>query len=189
MKPLSQVVFDVDDALNEHGILYAIGGALALAQYAEPRATSDVDVTVGTALAAADVVVDVLGGLGWQATADPAKGLPVAGTRFVMAGEAAVVDVFFSFDRYHELVLSGAVRRPFLHLGVRRELPFLAADDLAVMKLSFNRPKDWTDLAAMLEAGTTLDVDYVTDHLVAFKGRTAYPVAARFRAMVDAQNR
>ncbi len=185
MRSLSQVVFDLDDTLVDNGIRYAIGGALALAQYADPRVTSDVDVTVGTAHASADALVGLFGGLGWQPTTDPNEGPPVAGTRFVMEGEVAKIDVFFSFDDYHDLVLANAVRRPFLHQGVRRDLPVLAADDLAVMKLSFNRPKDWTDLDAMLDAGTVLDAEYITRHLVAFKGPRAYPLTARFRAMVD----
>lgn len=185
MKPLGEIVFELDDTLSEHGVAYAIGGALALAYYAEPRGTSDVDLTVSTPHSSSSGLVAWLGELGWHPEGGPATSLPVAGTRFVRRGEVIVLDVFFSFDEYHDVVLRNAVRKPFLHHGERRELPFLAANDLSVLKVSFNRTKDWADLEAMVDAGTAIDPDYVERHLVGFKGPTAYPSAARLRRLVE----
>ena len=54
-------------------------------------------------------------------------------------------------------------------MGRRRSVPFgdgaslavLAAEDLAVFKVLFDRPKDWSDLREMLFAlGPAFDADY-----------------------------
>jgi hypothetical protein len=123
--PLTQVVFDLDDVFGRDGIGYAIGGALALAEYAEPRATADIDVTVRTLPSSAGIVVALLGHLGWRPTTPPSETLPVAGTRFVKDDEIATIDVFFSFDDYHDVVLRNAVRRPFVNraAGTSRSSP------------------------------------------------------------------
>ena len=53
-------------------------------------------------------------------------------------------------------VAERAEMRPF----ATRQLPFLAANDLAVLKALFDRPKDWLDIAAKADAGS-VDFDAV----------------------------
>jgi transcriptional regulator with XRE-family HTH domain len=77
--------------------------------------------------------------------------------------------------------------KPFVHAGDRHELPFLSAEDLTVFKISFGRTKDWVDIEAMVTAGTAIDPDYIEHQLVGLKGSTAYPAAARFRALLRGQ--
>ena len=183
MKPISAVIFEVDDTLTSLGVQYVFGGALALAYYAQPRGTIDIDLCVSTRYESRSTLLDDLSRFGWLTDQDEG-GAPIAGTRLRREGESVVLDVFFSFDPYHADVLNNAVRNLFVFSGERRELPFLSADDLAVLKISFGRDKDWVDLRAMSEAGTPIDIDYVERQLVNFKGPTAYPAAARLRALL-----
>ena len=60
---------------------------------------------------------------------------------------------------------NGTVDRPFAGVS----LPFVGADDLAVLKSLFDRPKDWLDIAAMLSAGS-IDVAVVADRIAAIVG-------------------
>lgn len=189
MKPIGEVLFEVDDTLGELGVGYALGGALALAYYAEPRGTADIDLCVSTPFAAATSLAHGLAPSGWSAHGVPAEWLPVAGTRFVRSGEGVTLDVFFSFDDYHLLVLERAVRKPFLHQGQCRDLPFLSANDLVVFKVSFGRGQDWVDIENMFASGTPIDLDDVERQLIRFKGPTLYPRMARLRAMAEARRR
>jgi hypothetical protein len=92
--------------------------------------------------------------------------------------------VCFSFDQYHADILANAVRQPFLNVGRRRSLPFVSANDYVVLKLSFSRPKDWVDVQSVIDAGTSIDVDYVQRKLTSFRGPTFHPHVARLRRMM-----
>ncbi len=48
------------------------------------------------------------------------------------------------------------------HRFAHSTLPFLAANDLAIFKSLFDRPKDWLDIEEMVEAGT-IDVSLVAN--------------------------
>ena len=187
MRAIGDVILEIDDALTALDVKHAFGGALALAYYAEPRGTVDIDVNVDVPYGSRSTLLANLGDLGWYADNLEAEAVPAAGTRLHQVGESIVIDLFFSFDDFHEDVLNRAVAKPFLHAGSRHELPFLSAEDLIVFKISFGRPKDWVDIQAMVGRGTTIDPEYVERQLVAFKGPTAYPAAARLRAMLRGQ--
>ena len=63
-------------------------------------------------------------------------------------------------------------------------LPFLSAEDLCVFKLSFGRPQDWVDLAAIAAARPSLDVEYVERQVIGLRGPTMYPRVARMRGFL-----
>jgi hypothetical protein len=46
MRAIGEVIIEIDEALRSFGVNHAFGGALALAYYAEPRGTVDIDVNV-----------------------------------------------------------------------------------------------------------------------------------------------
>lgn len=187
MRPIGDVIIEIDVALDAAGVRHAFGGALALAYYAEPRGTVDVDINVGVPFESRSTLLSYLVSIGWHLNANSARALPSAGTRLHQFGETVVIDLFFAFDELHEVVLDRAVQRPFIHSGVRHELRFLSAEDLTIFKMSFGRNKDWVDIEAMISAGTLIDADYVERQLVQFRGPTAYPSVARLRAMLRGQ--
>ena len=160
---LAQRIEAIDTALAD--VPHAFGGALALAYYAEPRSTIDIDVNVFIPAARFPEVAQPLTGLG-AAADDPAV------AEFVRRdGQARVmwddtpIDLFFSYDAFHDAAARDLRRVPFADTTI----PVLGADHLVVCKVVFGRPKDWVDIDAMLGAGATID----TAEVLRWVGRIA----------------
>lgn len=180
-------VFDLAVAthqlLHRAGLPHAFGGALALNLYAEPRMTQDVDVSVFVPWTDRGAVIALFEEIGFRPEASEEAWLPIAGVRLVTEGAREHLDVFFALDPLYDRVRDRAVR---VSIGRNGEvLPFFTAEDVAVFKLSFNRPKDWVDLQSMIDNGTEFDQAYVEDMLVGMRGATMHPRLARFRRMVE----
>lgn len=151
MLTLAQRVLAIDAALSD--VPHAFGGALALAYYAEPRATIDIDLNVFVSTKRLPDVAKPLAELGAAAN-DPsiARIVQRDGQVRVMWDEVPI-DIFFSYDPFHEA--AGKARRtvPFGD----GEIPILAAEHLVVCKVVFDRPKDWVDIEAMVAAEADID--------------------------------
>lgn len=161
---IAQMMVTLNEAFTAAAIDHAFGGALALAWCTDQaRGTVDVDVNVFLPPTRADEVLDAL----------PTDVVRTDADRRVLArvGQARLwwdttpIDVFLSTTDFHERAAERVRWEPF----AGAELPFLACDDLAVFKASFNRTRDWADLEAMREAGT-LDVPTVTGILATLLG-------------------
>ncbi|MFT3852405.1 MAG: hypothetical protein QM733_06680 [Ilumatobacteraceae bacterium] len=154
---------------------YAFGGAIALA-YAteEPRGTRDLDVNVFVAAADVDEVFAALPSGVVHGDADRAAVLQDEQVR--LWWDDTPVDVFFAAHPFH--VAAGQRSRTVDFDGT--PIRVLAPDDLAVFKVLFDRPKDWVDIATMIESGT-LDVDAVARQVEALLGDD--PRVGRVRSM------
>jgi hypothetical protein len=157
---LPDKVLAIDRALTTAKVPHAIGGAIALAYYAEPRATIDVDVNVF-------VTIDRWPDIG---AALAPLGVDVALDESTLAREGQVrlwwgdnpVDLYFSSDPLHE-EMEGATRRvPFS--GAR--IPILGPEHLAICKAIFDRPKDWLDIESMLIVADPIDVATIESWLI-----------------------
>jgi len=148
---LAQRVEAIDAALADSP--HAFGGALALAYYAEPRSTIDIDVNVFIPAERFAEVAGPLVRLG-AAADDPAVAELVRrdGQARVM-WEDTPIDLFFSYDPFHDAAARDRRRVPFGDTTI----PILGPDHLVVCKVVFGRPKDWVDIDAMRAAGTTID--------------------------------
>jgi hypothetical protein len=144
--PLPEKVVAIHRGLSAARIPHAIGGALALAYYAEPRATVDVDVNVFVPTDRWPEVRDTLASLGVDVDADPVA-LERDGQVRLWWGRNAV-DLFFSYNELHEEMSRAARKVPF----GKTTLPILAPEHLAVCKAMFDRTKDWLDIEQMLVA-------------------------------------
>lgn len=143
----------VHEALKAAKIAHAVGGALALAYYAEPRATIDIDINVFVSPEQWQEVIDALAPLGVATeTVDPAA-LERAGQCRLWWGDNAL-DLFFAYDEIHEQMRKEARRVPF----AETTLPILSPEHLTVCKAMFDRPKDWLDIEQVLVATDDLDV-------------------------------
>ena len=135
---LAQRIEAIDGALA--GIPHAFGGALALAYYAEPRATIDIDVNVFVPTTSFDEVAEPLVRLG-AAADDPSVEARVRRDGQVrVLWDATPIDLFFSYDAFHDA--AGRARRFVPFAGTT--IPILSADHLMVCKVIFDRPKDWS---------------------------------------------
>jgi hypothetical protein len=149
---LAQRVVELDKALR--AVPHAFGGAIALAYYAEPRATIDIDVNLFVGVDRYRMVAELLEPLGVAAT-DPAvvEAAERDGQVRVM-WDHTPIDLFFAYDPFHEAAARSSQRVPFADTTI----PVLSATHLAACKVVFNRPKDWVDIDTMLAADAPVDV-------------------------------
>lgn len=148
---LAQRVLALEQGLS--GVPHAFGGALALAYYAEPRATIDIDLNVFVPAERFQEIAGPLRRLG-VAVDEPSVAAAVRRDGQVrVTWNATPIDLFFSYDAFHEA--AGAARHsvPFGD----ETISILAAEHLAVCKAIYDRPKDWVDIDAMLAAETEID--------------------------------
>jgi hypothetical protein len=156
---LPEKVIAIHESLAAARVPHAIGGALALAYYAEPRATIDVDVNVFVPTERWPDVRDALAPLGVDVDLDLAA--------LERDGQARLwwdrnpIDLFFSYDLFHEEMRRRARRVPFAETTI----PILAPEHLAVCKAMFNRAKDWLDIEQILVATSPLDTAAIEDWL------------------------
>jgi hypothetical protein len=164
------------DALSAAAIAHAFGGALALA-YAteEPRGTRDIDVNVFVGPDEADAVFHALpAAVAWSASdVETVR----RDEQVRLWWDDTPVDVFFAAHPFH--LAAGARARPVQFTG--RTIRVLAPVDLATFKVLFDRPKDWVDIATMLDSGT-LDLAAVVDEVAALLGGDD-PRVARLQAL------
>lgn len=159
---LPDKVVAIHEALVAGRVAHAFGGALALAYYAEPRATVDIDLNVFLAPSRLDELRQHLGPLGVTGEADAVER---DGQCRLWWGRTPL-DLFFAYDAIHDAMRRALRRVPF---GAAT-LPILAPEHLAVCKAMFDRTKDWLDIEQMLLCTEHLDPREVEDWLVALLG-------------------
>lgn len=152
---LAEKIVAVDRALAD--VPHAFGGALALAYYAEPRATVDIDLNLFVGVDAYDAVAAPLAALGADAADRRVQDLVRRdGQVRVFWGETPL-DLFFNYDPFHDAAARGRQLVPFGDTTI----PILAVEHLVVCKVVFNRAKDWVDIDAVLELDTPVHVGEV----------------------------
>jgi hypothetical protein len=154
-------------ALQERGVPYAIGGALAFGIWGEVRATLDIDLNVFVPLDGLAPVLDALAAVG--ARVDPAVAKEQAREEgmFLASWGPYRVDVFVpSID------FSWEAQRTVREEQVEgHAYAFLSPEALAVFKLLFFRPKDRLDLEKLVFIqGAELDCGYVRARMVEMMG-------------------
>jgi hypothetical protein len=159
MTTLVERVRAVCDALDAHGVPWALGGALALA-YAtrEPRGTRDIDINV---FVGAERAAEVFGALPAGVTYD-SHDVTVAQQedQVRLWWDGTPLDLFFAADPFHFDANQRARSVPFAGRTIR----VLCAEDLAVFKALFDRSKDWVDIETMVESDA-IDVQLAADRL------------------------
>lgn len=161
---LPQKVVAIHERLSAAKVPHAIGGALALAYYAEPRATADVDVNVFVSTDQWPAVRDALAPLGVDVELDRGA-LERDGQARLWWGRNAV-DLFFSYDELHQEMRRDARRVPF----AESTIPILSPEHLAVCKAMFDRTKDWLDIEQILVATDPLDLAEIESWLERMTG-------------------
>lgn len=175
MTTLVDQVIAIGAALDESGLEWAFGGALALA-YAtsEPRGTRDIDVNIFVPALRAAAVFDLLPTGVQHSPTDVTDATRDDQVRLFW--DETPVDVFFAADDFHADVATRCRVVPFVGGTIR----VLCPEDLAVFKVLFDRPKDWVDIATMMEA-RSLDLEVTIERVEALIGPDAR--IARLRAL------
>jgi hypothetical protein len=160
---LADKVLAVHRALDSAKVPHAIGGALALAYYGEPRATVDVDVNLFVPASEFPRIVALLEPLG--VTAGEARSIERDGQVRLWWGMNPV-DLFFAYDPFHDAMASAVRRVEFRDASI----PILSPEHLIVCKAVFDRSKDWLDIEQMMIGVPDLDHGEVESWLVAIAG-------------------
>lgn len=175
---LPDKVLRLHAVLGEDGLPHAFGGALALAYYAEPRATVDIDINIFVAPENAEPVWISLERIGVEGRADMAV-VERDGQCRIWWGRTPL-DLFFAYDEFHAAMRKASRTVPFADSTI----PILAPEHLAACKLAFDRAKDWIDLEQMLVTVPHLD----TAELLGWADRivgTEDPRYERIAEMID----
>lgn len=168
------------EELEGAGFDYALSGAIALAYWATPRATVDIDLAVDADATRLPELVAALANAG--CSIDESQALAAA-ERGDFGGRIAGirVDIFLPVLALSEAAMARRVRVPF----GEREAWILSAEDLALFKLIFGRTKDFADLERLLATQRDrLDYDYM-DRWVRSMFPADDPRVARFCALCD----
>ena len=152
---LADKLVAIDVALAKGSIPHAFGGAIALAYYAEPRATIDIDCNVFVNPEAHAEVTHALEPLGFDAAIDPVRVKSDGQVRIKWG--ATPIDLFFAYDPVHDAMADGIRRVDFGDTTI----PILGPEHLVVCKVVFDRAKDWLDIEQVLVAVEAFDVDTV----------------------------
>jgi hypothetical protein len=160
---LPDKVVAIHSGLREARIRHAFGGALALAYYAEPRATIDIDLNVFVAPDRHGAVHAALKPLGVVDEVDEAL---VRDGQCRWRWGRTPIDLFFAYDDLHDAMRRAARTVPFGEATI----PILAPEHLTVCKAVFDRPKDWLDIEQILVCEADLDAAEIERWLTRIAG-------------------
>ena len=164
MDELSEAIEDIVGLFDSLGHEYALMGGIAVRVYGIPRATYDVDFT---AAIRRDALADFFRRaqeIGYavaepylQGWVDQVGGMPLVKIRLLLAGREVDVDIFLSESSYQATLLS---RRKWAKLnGIDAWL--VSPEDLVLLKLLANRPRDVADVGDVFFMQGQLDVEYM----------------------------
>jgi hypothetical protein len=164
MSSLTEKIVRLHQALAQADIPHGFGGALALA-WCTQRARGTIDIDL-------NIFVDT------QAAATALTALPEQVTwtqkdldALMKEGQIRIwwdktpLDLFLNTLPLHKQMARRCRWESFGGASV----PFLSCQDIAVLKVFFNRTKDWADLEEMQSAGT-LQVPLVTATIIEYLG-------------------
>ncbi|MEM7410844.1 MAG: hypothetical protein AAF430_11465 [Myxococcota bacterium] len=175
---LDEKVAAIHQALAAADVPHAFGGAIALAYYATPRGTQDVDINVFLPVRDFDRVLAALEPLGVTPPDATQRRTVERDEQVRLFWQHTPLDLFFSYNALHDACLE---RRRRVAFGSDR-IEILAAEDLAIFKVLFARDKDWRDLAELLFAqADRFDVTYAREWLA----RILAPEDERGRRFAD----
>jgi hypothetical protein len=153
---LSERIVALHEMLDSMRVPHQFGGAIALAWYRSPRATTDIDVNITLAPKDAEPVLGALAHLGVTVTeADRATIARDGQARLDWDG--SYLDLFFATLDLHREMEGSAREVTFGPV----QIPILSPEHLIVCKAIFDRPKDWVDIEEIVDWGTDVEVAVV----------------------------
>ena len=178
---LDQKVAALEHAFRAASIPHAFGGAIALAYYATPRGTHDVDVNLFVSARELGRVVAAIAPLGVAPPTETARQHHHRDGQLRVHWAGTPLDLFFSYDALHDAARDRRREVPFGGEGIT----ILSAEDLVIFKVLFAREKDWRDIGELLFAqGERFERPYALDWLERILA-PADDRLGRFRALLD----
>jgi hypothetical protein len=148
----------IAERLDEDGLPYGIGGALALGAWGAIRATKDVDMTI---FVHEDELSRAFDALEWAGVMiDRANAMRDVSRIGMFKGRAGriIVDIFITgHPQYEEMKRRCVV----IEDSAGGRLSFISAEDLCIHKLLYGREKDLVDLERLIARNRHMDLAYV----------------------------
>lgn len=164
MRDLTQALQQLTLLFERMETPYVVMGGIAVRIYGIPRATHDVDFTLAIdrdrlgdlyrSLADLGYTVPETYAAGWV---DRVAGMPLVKARLYLEGRGIDIDLFLAESPFQEQLLA---RRRCEQLD---DFPvwFVSPEDLILLKLLSNRPRDVADIGDILFTQGQLDEDYM----------------------------
>jgi hypothetical protein len=160
--PVAEVAAELANRLEAIGCDYALGGAVALACWAEPRGTVDVDVSLYLPIGELGETITALHNIGADFSAVKARESLESHGFCQVEFMGRRLDVFLPIAAIYEWARP---RRQRKQIGPGHALVW-DAETLCVFKMMFFRRKDLADVEAMLRTqGAALDHAWVENAL------------------------
>jgi len=153
---LAAKIVAVHEMLDSMRVPHQFGGAVALAWYRSPRATTDVDLNVTVAPEDAAPILGALAHLGVAITQSDRVAIQRDG-QVRLDWDGSYLDLFFATLDLHREMARCAREVSFGPV----QISILCPEHLIVCKAVFDRPKDWVDIEEMVGWGTEIDKDVV----------------------------
>lgn len=131
---------------------HQFGGAIALAWYRSPRATTDIDLNITLSPEEAAPVLGALAHLGVHISESDRAAIDRDG-QARLDWKGSYLDLFFATLDLHQEMAASAREVTFGPVGI----PILSPEHLIVCKAIFGRPKDWVDIEEIVAWGTEID--------------------------------
>ncbi len=162
------------EMLDSMRVPHQFGGAIALAWYRNPRATTDIDLNVTLSPAEAEPVLGALSHLG-VSVSEPDRAAIERDGQARLDWDGSYLDIFFATLELHREMATRSREVAFGPVLI----PILAPEHLIVCKAIFDRPKDWVDIEEIVGWGT----DVERRHRVALDRRAAWGGQRSARAL------
>jgi hypothetical protein len=149
---LSSRIVAVHEMLDSMRVPHQFGGAIALAWYRSPRATTDIDLNVTLSPSEAEPVLGALSHLG-VSVSEPDRAAIERDGQARLDWDGSYLDIFFATLELHREM---ATRSREVAFGPVH-MPILSPEHLIVCKAIFDRPKDWVDIEEIVGWGTKVE--------------------------------
>jgi hypothetical protein len=146
----------VHEMLDSMRVPHQFGGAIALAWYRSPRATTDIDLNVTLSPSEAEPVLGALSHLGVSVAESERAAIERDG-QARLDWEGSYLDVFFATLDLHREMETSSREVTFGPVHI----PILSPEHLIVCKAIFDRPKDWVDIEEIVGWGTEVEGEMV----------------------------
>jgi Nucleotidyl transferase AbiEii toxin, Type IV TA system len=146
----------VHEMLDSLRVPHQFGGAIALAWYRSPRATTDIDLNITLSPSEAEPVLGALSHLGVR-IAPSDRALIERDGQARLDWDGSYLDVFFATLDLHRQMACDSREVSFGPMLI----PILSPEHLIVCKAIFDRPKDWVDIEEILAWGTEVESEKV----------------------------
>lgn len=155
----------IHNTFDRDRIPHAFGGAVTLAYWGVPRATTDLDINIFLSQDQRTRVLDSLSGLFPIPNRADAERQLAHTAQVRLRWGTMPVDLFFSNSAFHDAMATRT--RVVDYVGT--SIPVLSAEDLVLCKAAFNRPRDWLDIETMFQVQQqALDAAYLRRWLAEF---------------------